>query len=619
MWIESHGLSTVRRRIVSPPGYQSPALGDSVPVPGLQEVHQRVTLQPGVTTSTLSRVPRLFASVISSIRTHREVDSEPRISQWWGHRGLHQDEVLECQTTEETRQVSPDLTVRQLTTISFPPTPTKTSRSQTDGAPPCNRTRPPSARTPAAFGGNDPSEPSIARVLAAFEGKDVDDDASSSATLVPPTQKSSSSDSSRHSTRNPLFTPNKPSLPHNESYARHLCLSSSYSAKEDPPPDETSFLTLEDPGNDQPYTHPEYRSSIYKLSACQQTTLFPSIMSSTTPSVGDDAQRNKTRNTNNSASREIVTPLATKKKGKGVSVTEELDPEAVSPTNDNPIPSHGPILTGPHPQDKNSTEEMPPRPAASQSAKRTSAANRSASAPSSSSKAATASVAAPQSTNHHSKVPRKPSSSIANRPPLSSQLPQVVLSESTRAFREDILNLQTTVQTETVDDDTHTSSSSRTEGRKDQDAAPTEHEESEYHTVFRDIEPVSDLPIWVEPINRSTEHIFGKFNPAEDEDVLVPLSAIDGVIPGRSKHECDRLRCAIELIYNTPKDCRWDNLGAAVRKFAEYEVSKSDLVRHSGWSVTYGIERTLLLEAAQVVVTVDQVLQVLADFFHKRD
>ena len=80
MWIESHDLSTVRRRIVSPPGYQSPALGDSVPVPGLQEVHQRVTLQPGVTTSTLSCVPRLFASVISSIRTHREVDSEPRIS-----------------------------------------------------------------------------------------------------------------------------------------------------------------------------------------------------------------------------------------------------------------------------------------------------------------------------------------------------------------------------------------------------------------------------------------------------------------------------------------------------------------------------------------------------------
>ena len=584
MWIESHSLSTIRRRIVSPPGYQSPVLGDGIPVPGLQGVHQRVTPQLGVTTSTLSRIPWLFASVISSIRTHQEVDSEPQISQWWGHCRLHQDEVLECQTMEETWQVSPDLTICQLTTVSFPPTSPKPSRGQTDGAPSHNRTKPSSACTPTAFGGddtgNDPSKPS--------------NDASSSATLVPPTQMSSSSGSSHHSTRNPLFTPNKLSLPHNESYAWHLCLSLSYSAKEDTPPDETSFLALKDPGNDQPYTHPEYWSSIYKLSACQQTTLFPSTMSSTTPSVRDDTQRNKTCNTNNSASREIVTPLATKKKGKGVSVTEELDPEVVSPTNDNPIPSHGPILTGPHPQDKISMEEMPPCPAASQSVKHMSAANRSASALSSSSKAATTSVTAPQRANHPSKVPRKPLSSNANRPSLSSQLPQVVLSESTWAFREDILNLQTAVQTETVNDDTHMSSSSRTEGRKNQDAAPTEHKESEYHTVFQDIEPVSDLPIWVEPIIQLTECMFGKFNPAEDEDVLVPLSAIDGVIPGRSKHECNRLRCAIELIYNTPKDCWWDNLGAAVWKFAEYEVSKSDLVRHSDWRVTYGIERTLL-------------------------
>ena len=113
--------------------------------------------------------------------------------------------------------------------------------------------------------------------------------------------------------------------------------------------------------------------------------------------------------------------------------------------------------------------------------------------------------------------------------------------------------------------------------------------------------------------------MFGKFNPAEDEDVLVPPSAIDGVIPGRSKHECDWLRCAIKLIYNTPEDCQWENLGAAVQKFAGHEVSKSDLVRHSGWSITYSIKCILLLEALQFVVTMDQVLQVLADFFHKRD
>ena len=79
MWIESPLYSTVRRRIVSPPGYQSPALGDSVPVPGSQEA-QHVTLLPGVTTSRLSRVPRLFASIITTTRTRREADNECKIS-----------------------------------------------------------------------------------------------------------------------------------------------------------------------------------------------------------------------------------------------------------------------------------------------------------------------------------------------------------------------------------------------------------------------------------------------------------------------------------------------------------------------------------------------------------
>ena len=80
MWIESTRLSTVRRCIVSPPGYQSPTLGDSVPVPGSQEA-QRVTLQPRVTTSKLSRVPQLFASTISTSRTRREANNGNRISQ----------------------------------------------------------------------------------------------------------------------------------------------------------------------------------------------------------------------------------------------------------------------------------------------------------------------------------------------------------------------------------------------------------------------------------------------------------------------------------------------------------------------------------------------------------
>ena len=56
MWIESHHLSNIGQYIVSPPGYQNPVLGDSVPLPGLQEA-QHETPQPGVITSTLSHVP----------------------------------------------------------------------------------------------------------------------------------------------------------------------------------------------------------------------------------------------------------------------------------------------------------------------------------------------------------------------------------------------------------------------------------------------------------------------------------------------------------------------------------------------------------------------------------
>ena len=175
------------------------------------------------------------------------------------------------------------------------------------------------------------------------------------------------------------------------------------------------------------------------------------------------------------------------------------------------------------------------------------------------------------------------------------------------------------MRTETVDDETQASVSSQTEGKEDQNAAQTEREESEYNAVFWDIEVAKDLPIWAEPITMSTERIFGTFDSAEDEDVLVPMGAVDGVLPGRTEYECNRLRSAIELVYNTPKDCRWENLGDAIRDFTSREVSKDDLVRYSGQGIFHGIERNQLLQASQVVVSVDQVLQVLVDFFHKRE
>jgi hypothetical protein len=202
MWIGSQPLFTARRPNVSPPGYQSPALGDSVPVPGSQDT-QRVTPQPGVTISSLSRTPRLFTSVTSQTRARREVNNEPQVSQWWGHRGLHQHEVLECLTTEEKRQASPNDTSRRLTTTSSPITLHKRYESQPDRTKPDDPTKPSLARTLAAIEGNDfdsdPTKPTlarphaafesndsakswIARVLAAPEDDDTDDDTSSSVT-----------------------------------------------------------------------------------------------------------------------------------------------------------------------------------------------------------------------------------------------------------------------------------------------------------------------------------------------------------------------------------------------------------------------------------------------------
>ena len=168
------------------------------------------------------------------------------------------------------------------------------------------------------------------------------------------------------------------------------------------------------------------------------------------------------------------------------------------------------------------------------------------------------------------------------------------------------------------DDKTRTSSSSQTE-EDEAETATVDHEATlEFNTIFWDIEAVKDLPIWAEPITTLTDRLFGAFDLAADEDILVPLGAIDGILPGRTKYECDHLRSTIELVYKTPTDCRWDDLGSAIRKFTAHEVSKKDLVKYTGPQLVHGIECNLLLETSQAVVSVDQILQVLADFFNKR-
>ena len=125
---------------------------------------------------------------------------------------------------------------------------------------------------------------------------------------------------------------------------------------------------------------PGHQPTPLKLGGCQWINSLLHTMSSSIPSTGDKTLKGKSRNTKNSASWDLVTLLATRKKGKGVSVTEELDPKPISPTNGNSMPASGPVLTGPHLLDKTNPGEAALSPAASQSAKWMPAASRSMSA-----------------------------------------------------------------------------------------------------------------------------------------------------------------------------------------------------------------------------------------------
>ena len=89
--------------------------------------------------------------------------------------------------------------------------------------------------------------------------------------------------------------------------------------------------------------------------------------------------------------------------------------------------------------------------------------------------------------------------------------------------------------------------------------------------------------------------MFRAFNPTIDKNVLVLLGAINGVLPVRSKHECDCLRNVVEMVYKTPRDCQWEFLGSAIKDFSAYNISKNDLVQHMGQGVTYGVEHNQLL------------------------
>ena len=166
-------------------------------------------------------------------------------------------------------------------------------------------------------------------------------------------------------------SPRKPiSLPTRLSYALRHCIDTSPiqdPVNGDSLPSSTLLITM--PGQPLPCQHPDHQPPPLKPGGCQRTNSLLHTMSSSIPSTGDETLKGKSHNTNNSASRDLVTPWASKKKGKGVSMAEEPDPKAISPTNGNSMPVSGPVLTGPHLLDTINPGETTSSPAASQSVK----------------------------------------------------------------------------------------------------------------------------------------------------------------------------------------------------------------------------------------------------------
>ena len=268
-------------------------------------------------------------------------------------------------------------------------------------------------------------EPLLAQDPAAFKGNDLTqsvDDSSSSITLI---------DSIRHVNVTPL------SLPNDRSYAHCNCVS--IYVPQDPFFENSyakSTLVNEDPEELSLYQCPDHQPPPFKPGACQRNSSLFYTMSSSIPSAGDDNLKGKTRVTNNSASRDLVTPLTTRRNGKGVSMMEELDPEALSPTNHSPMPASGPILSGPHTLDNVVSEETSTNPAASPSASRLP----------SSSKATSRIPAAPKSANNAksnslNRGARRTSTMGVNQLAAQDQQSRKEPPVTVQASTEDLLNL----------------------------------------------------------------------------------------------------------------------------------------------------------------------------------
>ncbi|EDR12181.1 uncharacterized protein LACBIDRAFT_323266 [Laccaria bicolor S238N-H82] len=234
----------------------------------------------------------------------------------------------------------------------------------------------------------------------------------------------------------------------------------------------------------------------------------------------------------------VTMPAATAKKGKGVSMAEEPDPEVISPTLHNPMSSSGPVLTGPHTLDHSTIEGPSSNPAASSSVSQLPKAGKSVSNPPATPRSASNTRQGIQNKGTCKPLTTgvsKNAASVPEGPPRNKP-----------ALVDDLLNLQAAMQHSMAEGRTQPSVSSQTEEDKTETTPEDRGSMSKFNTIFWDIEPYRELPVWAEPIMHLSAHMFGVFDPAADEDVLVPLGAIDGVLPGHTKYKCDWLRSALE-------------------------------------------------------------------------
>ena len=119
MWIGSQICFMARQPYTSPLGYQSPVSGDNIPDPGSQDtigVQLHHGSMPPTSSHNNDNLVNSTPCLLHSCALQEDVNASS-VSQWWGHCGLHQDEVLECRSLKRRPKVSLIAEIHRLTTI----------------------------------------------------------------------------------------------------------------------------------------------------------------------------------------------------------------------------------------------------------------------------------------------------------------------------------------------------------------------------------------------------------------------------------------------------------------------------------------------------------------------